>query len=164
LGDIITSSISPPTPSPTREAATKMPSQYIETLHEFQNVIASSKPVIICLGFDPNANPKTYSYGCDRLLPHFETMSNHQGFQGIDFYRVDCASSPDIIAFCGQIIPPVFVIYQNGRPLVGCPVQTLADLQGMISKYYSGPGVFPWPNPHNASRACGARVQPPSIN
>jgi hypothetical protein len=66
--------------------------------------IASHKPVIICLGFDPSVNPNNHHFGCDRLLPPFELMSNDPGFQGIGFYRVDCDSSPDISAFCSPAI------------------------------------------------------------
>ncbi|KIM35592.1 hypothetical protein M413DRAFT_449640 [Hebeloma cylindrosporum] len=130
-----------------------MPSQYVEGVYLFKQVIASNRPSIICLGFDPSVNPTKWCYGCDRLLPHFESMSNHPGFRGIDFYRVDCDESPDIWKFCGpDVYPPAFIIFQNSQFIAQGPAETLRDLQTLIAPYYSGPGVFPFPNPNNASR------------
>jgi len=59
---------------------------------------------IICIGFDPNLGHKKCHFGCERILPHFEEMSNHAGFQHIDFYRVDCDEHPNISKFCGPYV------------------------------------------------------------
>jgi len=56
---------------------------------------------ITCIGFDPNLGHKKCYYGCEKILPSFEEISNNAGFQHIDFYRVDCDESPDIWKFCG---------------------------------------------------------------
>ena len=49
--------------------------------------IASTRPSIICLGYNPSLGNKKLYYGCDRLLPEFKTMLNNSGFWGINFYH-----------------------------------------------------------------------------
>ena len=74
--------------------------------------IASTRPSIICLGYDPNLGYEKPYFGCDKLLPYFEIMSDDPGFRGISFYRVDCDESPDIWKFCGR---DVYVSVFHGR-------------------------------------------------
>ncbi|KAG8918756.1 hypothetical protein FRC01_001675 [Tulasnella sp. 417] len=86
----------------------------LNTLEEFKEKIAGSKPVII----DFTA---TWCGPCKMIGPIFEKLSEQEAFSGVEFCKVDVDKAPEIAQECGIRAMPTFKIFKDGEKIEEMP-------------------------------------------
>jgi thioredoxin 1 len=96
----------------------------ITSLHEFQTIINSDKPVIIHFW-------ATWVGPCRVIAPIFEGLSNEAAFSGIGFYKVDVDAQTEISQEVGIRAMPTFGLFKDGKNIdefIGANPAKLEDL------------------------------------
>ncbi|KAG9096689.1 hypothetical protein FRC06_008429 [Ceratobasidium sp. 370] len=112
----------------------------VTTLSEFHNIasglrnhelvwssdvvpqINSGKPIVIEFW-------ATWCGPCRNISPTFEKLSEHA--EGVDFYKIDVDSAPDVALELGIRKTPTFVVFKDGKKVtsvVGVDHQRLEEL------------------------------------
>ncbi|KZT38486.1 thioredoxin-like protein [Sistotremastrum suecicum HHB10207 ss-3] len=104
-----------------------MPVSYVQSLDQFQEIIQQDSYSVFMFS-------ASWAGPSKHLSPVFQSFSNHEAWEHVQFFDIDMDEQPDVVQEAGVSNPPTFVVFNGGQKVAAWTGSAPAGLEQFLNR------------------------------